>query len=351
MTADEQGAGGSVGANAFAHGLMFHRFRASGAPRGTQGAVSDKEFEQMLHSAGMHNILAPAEWIERLETGSLEGQHVCITFDDGLRSQLEHALPVLDRLNVRAFWFVYTSIFAGQPFRSEIYGHVADRSGGMGAWVADMLSRAPRQALQTLETDAYAEFAREMRRIASYYSEPDIVYRFLRNQGGSRLWLEPILDEMVADRGFDMATLAQELWVTADDISMLSRRGHEIGLHSFSHPTSLAGLPLDQQREQYVRNRSDLESITGVSPRSVAHPLNSYVPGSLDILSSLGVVCGFRANMLAPAGSSVNASPLELARRDSAELLRRLDQGIRVRQTGRSCMGQEHRGSCSPVDR
>ncbi|GAA2127408.1 polysaccharide deacetylase family protein [Actinomadura napierensis] len=58
------------------------------------------------------------------------GPRVLITFDDGHRDTLEHALPVLDRLGVRALFFVITGLADTAPDRSmtwdEVAGLVAD---------------------------------------------------------------------------------------------------------------------------------------------------------------------------------------------------------------------------------
>ena len=47
----------------------------------------------------------------QIKKKKLKRTDTCITFDDGLRSQFKYALPILNKYNIKAFWFIYTSIF------------------------------------------------------------------------------------------------------------------------------------------------------------------------------------------------------------------------------------------------
>ena len=98
-------AGSSLG---FPHGLVFHRFRSSRAV-GPQGALTAEQLERMLRFVGVDRILPPAEWLDRLQRGRLGDEDLCLTFDAGLRSQRDYALPVLEQHGVQAFWFVCSS--------------------------------------------------------------------------------------------------------------------------------------------------------------------------------------------------------------------------------------------------
>lgn len=302
------------------HGLMFHRFCAAEDESRPQGALTAADFERILQFVGPERLLAPAEWLDRLAAGELEPHHLCITFDDGVRSQHQHALPVLERHGLKAFWFVYSCVFRGQAVKLEVYAQVAARFGGMPALIAEFLRRAPRDLLAQLNTPEFAAYADHTRASAPFYSLDDLRYRFLRNQPQNRESFESLMDSIIRERGFEPEAVAAHLWLTDADLKSLSHHGHEIGLHSFDHPYSMAGLALDQQREQYRRNFEHVRAATGKPPRSMSHPLNSYNEYTLAVLRELGIQCGFRANMRAGAGG-INPTPLELAREDSALLL------------------------------
>ncbi len=299
---------------------MFHRFRPGDATTAWQGALSSEDFERILLHVGIGSILAPDEWLSRLGEGRLCDQDICITFDDGLRCQVDHALPVLERYGLQAFWFVYSCVFSGRPVRSEVYSYVAGEAGGMAALSEEFLSRCAPDMLTQLNSSSYAAYAALMREAAPFYTLSDVQFRFLRNQTENRAIFEGLMDCILTERGVDVEEVARGLWLDDADLRELTRRGHQVGLHSYDHPYDIAQLSRQEQQDQYERNYTHIATVTGHRPRCMSHPLNSYSGDSLTVLTDLGIQCGFRANLLAPAGKEVNASCLELAREDSANL-------------------------------
>src|SRR3989338_6154423 len=102
------------------HGIMFHHFHNERHSVG-QGSLSQEDFEEILNFIGIQRIVDPFEWLRRLEANKLSGEHVCLTFDDGLLCQFDIALPVLQRYDLKAFWFVYSSVFEGEVEMLEVY--------------------------------------------------------------------------------------------------------------------------------------------------------------------------------------------------------------------------------------
>ncbi len=305
----------------FAHGLMFHRFRGDGEPAAWQGALSAAEFEDVLLRAGIGNILSPGEWIERSRRGALQPTDRCVTLDDGLRCQIEVALPVLARLGIRAFWFVYTSVWDGVPVKSEIYSYVAGQTGGMERLIRLFLQGCPPSTLARLESNEFLEYAKAMREVAPFYSAEDLQYRFLRNRPDGRQEFEETMDRVLCALGSSVDEVSSRLWLTREDGKALVEDGHLVGLHSHDHPYDLARLTIEEQERQYRQNFDRIVGATGVEPAAVAHPLNSYRDETLAILERMGISCGFRANMVPPRGKCINPGPLEWARVDSKNLV------------------------------
>jgi peptidoglycan/xylan/chitin deacetylase (PgdA/CDA1 family) len=271
---------------------------------------------------GIENILSPQEWLSRLETNELSPKDLCITFDDGLRCQAEIALPVLERYGIKAFWFVYSSVFFKIPVKSEIYSYVASQcSGGMKALVADFFARCPENFLAQLRSKEFLSYSASIHRVAPFYSDEDIKFRFLRNSFSNKAIFEEIMDRIVVERGFALENLIPTLWMTDKDLQILNKKGHAIGLHSFDHPYEISKLSYEEQSIQYKKNFDHILAAIGQRPLSVAHPLNSYNSESLTILKELGIQCGFRANAAPSSCHVVNPSCLEYAREDSTNLL------------------------------
>lgn len=310
---------------AFAHGLMFHRLHRQGETPDGQGSISDSAFEAMLLSIGSKRILTPEEWMYRAKEGSLSKSDLCLTFDDGLKTQFDIALPVLERLSLKAFWFIYSAPLHGHLDRNEIANLLATRyfsSFDEYAKSFEAVISVPSRAFETSQWQRYEE---QVSKRFPFYSSTDVRYRYIRNHLLSRSEFDAAVDQMLQSVGLDLTEAASRLWMTVDNIRALHSSGHSIGMHSYSHPFALSALDIDHQRTEYQNNFDDLSRITRQSPRSMSHPLNSYSPATLEILTSMGIECGFCSNMQPPGNcATVNPSPLEFAREDSAALLKML---------------------------
>ena len=300
---------------------MFHRFHVSGDRPSGQGSLTECELEAILAFVGTPNIRSPAEWLERLAHGRLAASDLCITFDDGLMSQYQVALPVLDKHGLKAFWFIYSAVFEGWSDRNEITNHFAVRHfDSFGDYVAEFLARCGPHVRRGLDSAEFRRFAAGLRARAPFYSDDDLAYRFARNALLTRAEFEAAVEAMIAAKGLSTDELGRGLWLRDAHLRELQRAGHEIGLHSYDHPFELAKLPPTAQREQFARNRDHICRVTGAPVRSMSHPLNSYDEDTLEILCALGIECGFRANMTPPRGKPLNPGPLELAREDGTNL-------------------------------
>jgi peptidoglycan/xylan/chitin deacetylase (PgdA/CDA1 family) len=304
----------------FAHGLMFHRFHRSGTPPAGQGSLTEVEFEELLNIVGPARILTPQEWVSRVASNSLQDSDLCITLDDGLRSQFDVALSVLDRYKLKAFWFVFSSVFEGHIDRNEVYNRFASTAfKSFDCFVEEFFQfySVPRAVF---ESNGYQDFNRNLKKLCPFYTENDLKFRFVRNQLLDRNDFIKIMDSFIGAKGFSALEIARNLWLTNEHLKDLVARGHCIGLHSYDHPFTMAGLPEAKQEEQYARNFMHITGITGEPVKSMSHPLNSYNAQTIKVLSDLGIVCGFRSNMTPPLGGATLPA-LELAREDGVNIL------------------------------
>jgi peptidoglycan/xylan/chitin deacetylase (PgdA/CDA1 family) len=308
----------------FAHGLMFHRFHKSGHPPSGQGSLTDVELENILNHVGTGRILSPEEWIFRVKTNSLRRHDLCITFDDGLRSQFDVALPVLERYNLKAFWFVFSSVFEGGIDRNEVCSRFATTEfTSFDLFVEEFLQSYPSRD-NAFKNNDYVHYTQGMKAEFPFYTENDIKFRFIRDTLIRRSDFEKVIDSMIEAKGLSISKFAKDIWLTNENLQLLYERGHCIGLHSYDHPFIMAELPTEKQEEQYARNYEHINRITGGVIECMSHPMNSYNADTIEILSHMNIICGFRSSMAPPIGKAINRHPLELAREDVVNLLRSL---------------------------
>lgn len=306
----------------FAHGLMFHRFHKSGTPPLGQGSLTEVTLEKILKHVGTKRILSPQEWLSRVKSENLQKDDICITFDDGLKSQFDIALPVLDRYGIKAFWFIFSSVFDGGIDRNEVYNCFATTVfTSFDEFVEEFFEFYPVHESDLLD-GGYGLYANTLSEMCPFYSENDLRFRFARNKLLLRRDFEKIMDSMIEAKGLKVSKIAEGLWLNNEHLYSLHQNGHCIGLHSYSHPFVMADLLREEQEEQYLRNYQHISHVTGDIVECMSHPLNSYTQDTIDILSGMGIVCGFRSNMSPPSNKLINEHRLELAREDAANLSR-----------------------------
>lgn len=299
------------------HGIMFHHFHGANH-RPSQGSLAAEELGDILERF-KRRIIPPQEWIWRSTRGKLELEQVCLTFDDSLRCQYDVALPVLEALGVKAFWFVYTSVLYGGLESLEIYRYFRTQCfSGVEEFYLEFerqvmssgAARGARRALESFSPKAYlSEFP--------FYSEADRRFRFLRDKVLGMDRYNALMDSMMRRRGIHPREAAKGLWLDKACLKRLDASGHVVGMHSHTHPLRVAEFSQRRQRREYEENRDLLARLLGAPPTSMSHPCNSYDGTTLRILRELGIRTGFCSNMK----RLTRRSRLEYPREDATNIL------------------------------
>lgn len=99
--------------------LMYHRVTDLAAY--DQLTVTPSQFDQQLRYLKRHHrVISLAEAVKELQSGRVTSAGVVITFDDGYRDNLEHALPLLQKHQLPATIFV-TARFCAQTQKHPRY--------------------------------------------------------------------------------------------------------------------------------------------------------------------------------------------------------------------------------------
>jgi peptidoglycan/xylan/chitin deacetylase (PgdA/CDA1 family) len=293
-------------------GIILHHFVGTGHPM-IQGALSAEDLDRFLIQVGRDNILDPGDWIAAREAGRLLPNQYCLTFDDALRSQIDIALPVVEAHGIKAFFFVYSSIFEGKVeefevyryFKNLYYSHVHDFYPEFYDHVGRVTGRDD-IAFQIRRQDACSWLSQY-----PFYTLEDRQFRFVRDRLLSKDEYDATMASVMASHGVTVADLAGGIWMDDESVRRLVAGGHVIGLHSHTHPTNMDLLHPDHQKDEYDRNIRHLTSLLGHKPDTMAHPSGSYSQDTLDILRYFGIRIGFRSDASVGGGSL-----LELPRLD-----------------------------------
>ena len=95
----------------------------------------------------------------------------------------------------------------------------------------------------------------------------------------------------------------------------LSKLGHEIGLHSNTHPTNMKSLNKTEQAIEYFQNKKKInQKIKKKKIISMSHPCGSYNLDTIKILKKLEIEIGFRSDL--KRQKSVKNRNLQIPRMD-----------------------------------
>ena len=306
----------------FPHGIMLHHFHQCGN-RHAQGSLTAENFLRLLEFIGTKNILSAQEWLERSLSNRLEPNHRCITFDDNLKSQYDIALPVLESYGLTAYFFIYSSVCEGGIENLEVYRFfryfyhdtINDFYHAFEQAAEELYPQwHVKQQLEAFNADEYLK-------AYTYYTIQDKRFRYLRDQIIEAEYYEALMDEMIKRRGLNKKALAENLWVNNKQLQALQTQGNIIGLHSYTHPTRIDQMSIKAQQQEYQLNNQHLSTLLGSAPSTMSHPCGVYTKETLELLRSMNVTLGFRADMAMGAAPSA----LEYPRRDHSDIIRQME--------------------------
>jgi peptidoglycan/xylan/chitin deacetylase (PgdA/CDA1 family) len=308
---------------------MFHHFHDSFIHTKSQGSITKDDLYKMINFIGKNNILDAEVFFEKLKNKKLKKNQVCLTFDDGIKSQIDIALPVLEELRIKSFFFVYSSMFEGKPDNLEVFRYFRMN------YFSDV-DEFYKNFYEVLDKDLQNFFEINKDKIKKtkfkfpVYSLSDIKFRFVRDYFLRKDQYEEIMFLMFKEKKFNYKDSFKKLFFDNNDLLNLNSLGHVIGLHSHSHPTFFENLDYDQQKKEYEKCISLISNLLDKPKneiKSMSYPCGSYNKDTLNILKDLGIELGFKETMKIDTErgmKKVNNSILEIAREDHANIFNRM---------------------------
>jgi peptidoglycan/xylan/chitin deacetylase (PgdA/CDA1 family) len=279
--------------------------------------VEPERLEAQLQELGScFDFVSGEQLLAALDGKALPPRACVITFDDGLRSQYENALPILDRLGIPALFFV-----CGRPLRDA-------RALNVHKIHFVRANVSPASMLQELETSLEATGASEVERDdvqtraqnTYRYDEPQAaLVKWYLNFGLSREAADQVVSGLFAKLVDDEAAWCERTYMSEGQIRELAARSY-LGNHCFDH-LPLAGLEQDAMREQILRNQQALEAIGCYPVPFISYPYggeSAVGKREAATCAELGLRIGFTMER------SLNTSledPLLLARIDTNDAL------------------------------
>ena len=309
---------------------MFHHFHDNEIHTKSQGSIDKDDFYKMINFIGRNNILNADVFYEKFKNNNLKDNEVCLSFDDAIKCQIDIALPVLEELKIKSFFFVYTSLFEGKPDNLEFFRYFRIN-------YFKSIDEFYDNFYKVLDKDLKSFFEKNSIKINETkikfpsYSISDIKFRLVRDVFLTKVQYEETMFSMFKEKQFNHNEYSKKLLFQKNDLQTLDNLGHIVGLHSHNHPTLLEKLSYDEQKNEYEKNLSLISSILDKPKneiKSMSHPCGSYNADTLEILKELGIELGFKQIMsIEPEKGmkKINTSFLEIARQDHADIFKRMN--------------------------
>ena len=308
---------------------MFHHFHGDNIHTRSQGSISKDEFYKLINFIGRNNILDADVFFDKFKQNKLKENEVCLTFDDAIKCQIDVALPVLEDLKIKSFFFVYTSMFEGKPDNLEVFRYFR-----MNFFDSVEEFYINFYNVFNKDLDVFLNLNNETIKNTKvkfpYYTIEDIKFRLIRDKYLKKEEYEKVMFNMIREKNFEPKKHYSNLFFDKNDLISLNSLGHLIGLHSHTHHTLLESLSYNEQKSEYHNCISIISNILGKTKDTIkymSHPCGSYNNHTLEILKKLGIELGFKQIMtIEPEKgmNKVNNSFLEIARQDHAEIVKRM---------------------------
>jgi peptidoglycan/xylan/chitin deacetylase (PgdA/CDA1 family) len=205
-----------------------------------------------------------------VEDGAPLPESAClVTFDDGLRSQFELALPVLERLGVPAVFFI-----SGRPHAERralhvhrvhhLREHLAEPQ--FAALLDRHLAASGAQLPEVGDNEAQTMYRYDTLEAARV--------KYLLNVALEREASERVVEAMFAEAGPGEQAFCNDLYMSDEHVRELEARHGAIGGHGYDHHP-FATLDPVLKGADMARGSDALRGITGVAPRMISYPYGS----------------------------------------------------------------------------
>ncbi len=301
-------------------GIMFHHFHGKNFKK-MQGSISSNQFNSIIkYLKKKYTILNPDIFFKNIQQGNLKKKNICITFDDCLKSQISIALPILNKFKIRAFFFIYSGILTNKidkfeiyrDFRSTAYKSIDSFYNDFFEIIISDYKKDLIKFNKTFDSNYLKKF--------KFYSFNDRKYRFYRDNILSEKKYEIIMNSLIKKKNYNSFLRYKKILMNKFDLNKLINSGHEIGLHSHSHPVRFDLLNYNQQLYEYHTNQKILNQISKKNIYSMSHPCGRYNKHTIKVLKKLNIKLGFRSNNHIKKVKSI----FEVPRIDHTEILKKI---------------------------
>ncbi len=261
----------------------------------SQGSLNADNLNKLLKNLNKNKILNPTDFIDRINNKKLKKDEICLSFDDGLKSQFDIAAPVLDHHKIKAFFFIYTKLNSKRLnieilryFREKYFVNIEDYYLNFFK-IFERLTNLKKNNLIKKNKNHIKKFSDKFK----FYTSDDIIYRKLRDDKHTFDKFIETNKILFKQKKFSYKNIINNLYMNNKNLLSLSKSGHNIGLHSHTHPTNFRDLSFEEQFYEFSKNKTILEKIIKKKINSASYPCGSFNKNTKIVLKKLKIDISF----------------------------------------------------------
>jgi peptidoglycan/xylan/chitin deacetylase (PgdA/CDA1 family) len=187
----------------------------------------------------------------------IPARSVVVTFDDGYRDNFENAVPILDKVGIRAAFYVTVNCIENGrlPWPSRV--RFALRTAARKTWTDPAGKLWPIEGAEDRER-AFAKICEFCCRLAGDAQEQLVVS------------IETDLETRSPQR-------SEQIMMNWDEVRKLAERGYVVGSHTLSHP-NLGQIPVADVRIELEQSRACLEKQLNAPVKHFSYPCPALSP-------------------------------------------------------------------------
>ena len=297
--------------------VNFHYVGISEQPFPGVHSLSSDAFKSKIEAlADRYEMIGLPDVLRVIKEGRNFPSRSClITFDDGLRCQMEVAMPILDQLKVPAAFFVL-----GGPL-----GNGTPASVHKLQWVRTTLGD---KLISRLIEDMANEFDGLRGPADVEKDKPNRAYRYDAPEAAKLKWYlnyylqenvrESMISRLFSYAGFSDNEFVEDVYMPSTHIKELAERNW-LGSHGMSH-RPLSGLPVAEMRAEISESKRLLEHIGKRPISAFSYPGGGVMQvnvGVIEAVAQAGYICGLTMKR---AVNSTLSDPHFLARVDANDI-------------------------------
>ena len=295
--------------------IVFHNFHNKRSIK-LQGSISSFKFEKIIIKLKKnYNLLNADKFYSKLLDGNLSKKDISLSFDDGLKSQYDIAIPILNKYNIKAFFFVFTNSFTNRIDKLELYKYFrSTQFKTMDKFYKNFFLEINK--LKKIDLDSVLSKFEKINYLSEFkfYSRNDKLFRYLRDIILNEENYDSIMKLMMKNKKFNKKNVSKKLYFSKQDLKKINKQNHIIGLHSYTHPTNMDKLSYKKQLFEYKKNKQFIEKELKCKVETMAHPCGKFNKNTIKVLKKLNIKLGFGIS------SNDNKNMFNISRLDSAYL-------------------------------